>query len=276
MLRERVSDDIYVFTSDLYAQVTAGLVIGPEGAAVIDTLPFPSETREVLAFLREKAGVPVRYVINTHYHADHCYGNYLFGEAEVIAHEKCRTLLDGRGRKALERAKTQAPELAPVEIILPETVFAQGTVEVHVGEKTLELSRSPGHSPDSITVLVKEDRIMFAGDTVMPLPHIVDGDLDDMRRSLEILPPLGLENIVQGHGEVILRGEIDDAVKSNLKYLDAIRKKVQQAIRRKKPREWVKTIDIQECGKSRIPLAGQVVALHTANLLALYDRMSKN
>ena len=70
-----------------------------------------------------------------------------------------------------------------------------------------------------------------------------------------------------------LRAEIDDAVRSNLKYLDCIRRKVEALIKRNRPREAVRDIDIESCGKSRIPLNGLVTQLHTANLLALYDRL---
>jgi hypothetical protein len=108
---------------------------------------------------------------------------------------------------------------------------------------------------------------------MMPLPHIVDGDVDALIASLQAIPALGLENVVQGHGELVLRGEIDDAVRSNLKYLDCIRRKVEALIKRNRPREAVRDIDIESCGKSRIPLNGLVTQLHTANLLALYDRL---
>lgn len=274
MVRERVSDDVYVFTSDLYAQVTAGLVVSPDGAAVIDTLAFPSETNEIIDLVH-RLNVPVKYVINTHYHADHTYGTSLFKGAEVVAHRKCRDLLDTIGRKGLKEARVDNPSLERVEVVLPELVFSRGSLELHLGKKTLTLTHSPGHSPDSITVLVKEDRILFAGDTMMPLPYFVDGDIDDIYKSIQVIPPLGLENIVQGHGEVILRGEIDDAVRSNLRYLDNIRRKVERHIERGRSREEVLDIDIESCGKSRIPLSGLVARLHQHNLLWLFDRYSK-
>lgn len=274
MVRERVSDDVYVFTSDLYAQVTAGLIVSPEGAAVIDTLAFPAETLEILDVV-QKLGVPVKYVINTHYHADHTYGTSLFKGAEVVSHLKCRQLLDGEGRKALKEARVDNPSLEKVEVVLPDLVFATGQMELHLGKKTLTLTHSPGHSPDSITVLVKEDRILFAGDTMMPLPYFVDGNIDDIYKSIQAIPPLGLENIVQGHGEVILRGEIDDAVRSNLRYLDNIRRKVERLVGKQKGREEAMEIDIESCGKSRIPLSGLVARLHQGNILALYDQYSK-
>jgi cyclase len=274
MLRERVSEDIYVFTSELYAQVTAGAMISSEGAVLIDTLAFPSETLEIKAFLEGRLGTRVRYVINTHYHADHTNGNCFFPGAEVVAHELCRARMDTVGRQGLARAKEQSPEMAQVELILPEILVTSGAVTFHLGKKTLQIFHTPGPSPDSISVLLKEDRILFAGDMMMPLPYIADGSLDDMVASLQSIPALGLENVVQGHGEVVLRGEIDEAVRSNLKYLEAARKKVEQVVKRRKPRGAVRDITIESCGKSRIPLNGLVTQLHTANLLALYDRMT--
>lgn len=273
MQRERVSEDIYIFTSDLYAQVNAGAVVSQDSAVLIDTLAFPSETLEIRDYLQNRLGVKVRYVINTHYHSDHSGGTCFFPKAEVVAHRLCRELLDTKGRRALEAAKAETPELATVEIVLPEAVFTEGCLNLHLGRKTLQLFPSPGTSPDSISVLVKEDRILFAGDSMMPVPYIVDGDFDDMVKSLKAIPPMGLENIVQGHGDIILRGEIDETVKAHLKYLDNIRRKAQQAIDKKRPRESLLDVDIESCGASRIPLNGLVTQLHTRNLLALYDRM---
>ncbi len=274
MIRERVSEDIYVFTSEVYAQVTAGAVVSPEGAVLIDTLAFPAETLEIKDFFENRLGTQVRYLMNTHYHADHTNGNCFFPGAEVIGHKLCRERLDTAGRKGLARAKGQSPELAQVEIVLPETLLTDGMLLLHLGKKTLQLFHTPGHSPDSLSVLLKEDRILFAGDMMMPIPYIADGDLDAMIHSLQSIPAMGLENVVQGHGEVVLRGEIDEAVRSNVRYLEAARKKVEQLVRKKKPRDAAREISIESCGKSRIPLNGLVAQLHTANLLALYDRMT--
>jgi glyoxylase-like metal-dependent hydrolase (beta-lactamase superfamily II) len=273
MIRERVSDDIYIFSSDLYAQVTAGAVVFPEGAVLIDTLAFPSETRQIKDFLENRLGARVRYLINTHYHADHTNGNSLFPDARLIAHPLCRERLDTVGREGLARAQAQSQHLAGLAIALPEVLLTGETLLLHLGKKTLQLIHTPGHSPDSVSVLLREDRILFAGDMMMPIPHIVDGDVDDMTRSLQAVPPMGLENVVQGHGEVVLRGEIDDAVRSNLRYLENLRKKVEQAVRRGRPRESLREIDIESCGKSRIPLNGLVTQLHAANVLALYNRL---
>jgi cyclase len=273
MLRERVSDDIYVFTSEVYAQVTAGVVTYPDGALLIDTLAFPFETAQIKDFVEKRLGTRVKYLVYTHYHADHTNGAYLFPGAQVVGHRLSRERLDTVGRKGLARAREASPELANAEIVLPEILLDEGSLFLHLGKKTLQLSPAPGHSPDSISVLLKEDRILFAGDMMMPVPHIVDGDLEALVHSLQGIPAMGLENVVQGHGELVLRGEIDDAVRSNLKYLDCVRRKVESLIKRNRPRDAVREIDIESCGKSRIPLNGLVTQLHTANLLTLYDRL---
>ncbi len=275
MFRERVSEDIYVFTSEMYAQATAGAIVSAEGAVVIDTLAFPVETLEIKDFLEKQVGTTVRYVINTHYHADHSNGNCFFANARVIGHKLCRELMDTVGRSGLERAQAEASELAAVKIVLPTILLDKAPIYLHLGKKTLQLFPTPGHTADSISVLFKEDRILFAGDMMMPVPYIVDGDPDDMVRSLQALPSMGLENVVQGHGEVILRGEIDEAVKSAVRYLDTARKKVDQAVKKRKPRESLREISIEACGKPRIALSGAVTRLYTANLLSLYDRLTK-
>ena len=102
MQRERVSENVYWFQSEFYAQVTAGAVIGPQWAVLIDTL-IPQETTQIKEFLENDLLVPVRYIINTHHHADHSWGNSYFPEAVVIGHSLCRELMLTKSRSALEK-----------------------------------------------------------------------------------------------------------------------------------------------------------------------------
>jgi cyclase len=273
MHRERVSENVFWFQSEIYAQVTAGVVAGPQWAVVIDTLALPDETLSIREFIEHELNVPVRYVINTHYHADHTWGNCFFPGATVIAHARCRDLLEERGVPSLETAKRQNPALRQVKIVLPQMTFAEGELTLRVGKKNLILSLATGHSQDGIAVLVEEDRILFAGDSFMPLPYIVDGDIDDIMASIKRMGRMGLENIVQGHGDVILRGEIDAAVRENLNYLSAIKRAVKTASRRKNALELLDNITIEECGKSRVYLGGLAQTLHQRNLRALLQQM---
>jgi glyoxylase-like metal-dependent hydrolase (beta-lactamase superfamily II) len=270
MLRERVAENVYVFTSEAYAQVNAGAVIGPEWTVLIDTLALPEETLEVKDFVEKRLGRPVRYVVNTHYHSDHTLGNALFPKAMVISHKLCRSLLDTRGREALLQAREHSRELRDVELHLPELTFDQGELTLRAGRRTMRLIPLPGHSADGIGVLVVEDRVLFAGDVMMPIPYLADGDYDHMLTSLKAIPRMKLENLVQGHGESVLRGEVANAVRSNLQYLSAIRRHVRRAARLRDPEAYLQEVDIEDCGKSRILMNGLAEQLHARNLVALY------
>ena len=279
MRRERVADDIYVFTSELYAQVTAGAVITPAGAILIDSMVFPEEAKAIRQFLTQRLNTTVRYIVNTHYHADHTYGNCFFPEATVVSSALCYEYLKTRGKEGLAQAKKQSPRVfGEVSLRIPSLVFESGTMEIRLGGKTLELRLSPGHSDDSITVLVREDRVMFAADTLMPVPFFLDGSFDDLVQSLENLKGGSYENVIQGHGEIILRGEVERKIETDLSYLNCIKEHVEIALNKSDPLAYLMTIDIEKCGKSRIPLNGEVQNLHQGNLktlLAQYQEMQK-
>jgi glyoxylase-like metal-dependent hydrolase (beta-lactamase superfamily II) len=271
--RERIADNVYSFQSEIYAQVTAGAVIGPSWAVLIDTLAIPEESLAIRDFMEQELNVPVRYVINTHSHADHSWGNCFFPGSTVVAHPLCRELLDKQGRASLEEAKRSNTIFRNVKIVLPQITFQEGELNLRVGKKTLTIFSLPGHSADNAAVLVEEDRVLFAGDAAMPLPYIVEGDIDDLTASLKRIGRMGLENIIQGHGDIVLRGEIDNFIKENLNYLSNIRKVVRRASRRKYPQEILDEATVESCGKSRVLIGGLASELHRRNLRALYRQM---
>ena len=273
MLRERVTEDVFVFISALYAEVSAVVVTTPDGAVVIDTLPFPEETSQVREFALRRCPRGIRYVINTHHHADHVYGSYLFPEAELIAHRQCRDILLKVGQESLAQAKAQTTMLAPVELRIPQLVFELDLL-LRLGEKTIHLIHAPGHSPDGIMVHLREDKVLVASDILTPVPLIVRGSLDEMISSLKGIKALNLENVIQGHGGVLLRGEIDETVDSSISYIKTVQKKVRAIVDKGLPRSALSSIDIEDCGKSRIPLGGLVQRLHLANLEFLYAQMT--
>lgn len=275
MHRERVSDNVYWFQSEIYAQVTAGAITGPQWAVVVDTLAMPEETLEMRAYIEEQLGVPVRYVINTHYHADHCWGNCFFPGATIIAHTLCRDIMEERGALSLETAKKQNPIFKQVKLALPHMTFSEGNLSLRVGKKTLVMQSTPGHSKDSISVLVEEDRVLFAGDAFMSLPYIVDGNPDELTTTIKRIGKMGLENIVQGHGDIILRGEIEEATRENVAYLNAVRKAVRTAAKKREPLEALAEINVESCGKSRVNLGGLAEELHKRNVIYLYKHQSE-
>lgn len=271
MKRERVSNNVYIFQSEVYAEVTAGVVAGPDMAVVIDTLAFPDETIAMRNFVENELQIPIRYVINTHYHADHAWGNVFFPGAMIISHKLCGQYLKEKGIPSLKSEKKLNDIFRKVNIVLPDITFEHGDLSIKVGKKTLTLFSLPGHSDDSIAVLIREDRVLYSGDALMPVPYLVDGDIDKLIAAQKHVAKMGLENIVQGHGEIILRGEIEGITKENINYLSCIRKAVRKAGRRKYPLDLLESVSIESCGKSRVIMGGLAEQLHQNNLIALYQ-----
>ncbi|MGJ3240798.1 MAG: MBL fold metallo-hydrolase [Anaerolineae bacterium] len=276
--RERVTEDIFVFTSDLYVQVTASVVVTTDGIVLVDSLLYPEETLQIKQFIENRLKQPVRYVINTHHHADHTTGTSLFDGSTVISHQLCRDYLDTRGRESLANLKEVASDMSGIELKLPDIVFDQ-RMRFEIGGKTFHLEHSPGHSHDSITVWIEEENVLIAADTVMSLPYFVDGSYDDFLVSLEKLRNQSYENIIQGHGEVILRGEVNKKVASDIDYLHRLRIAVDKALASSSNMEKVKkalaSIKVGACGKSHILLNGAVETLHYQNVMALAEQRSE-
>jgi hypothetical protein len=93
-----------------------------------------------------------------------------------------------------------------------------------------------------------------------------------LRASIEAIAAMPLESIVQGHGEIILRGEIKDNIRRSLNYLEHLYNKVHKVVESGGSLEEARKITIEQCGLQRVLLNGMVTQLHTANVVALYHR----
>ena len=276
MRHERVSDAIFVFTSEMYAQVTASAVITTEGIVAVDTLPFPQETRAMVSFLKGLGRGPIRYLVNTHWHGDHTNGNAVFGNVQLVSHQLCAETMQAMGKARQDESTAERPTREEgIQIRVPDITFDAGEMCLHLGGKSLQMIPTPGHTPDSIVVNVREDKVVLAADTLMPLPYFVRGSHQDFKNSLQRLLELPVDTVVQGHGEVLLRGEIKEVISSHIRYLDTIHRRVAALLEAGQGPEALRKIDIESCGKSRIPLNGLVQDLHHANLEALYQEMTR-
>ena len=273
MQRERISDNVYWLQSELYAQVTAGVIVGSQWAIVVDTLALPEETLAMREFIDNELKVPVRYLIDTHSHADHAWGNCFFPEATIISHTKCAELLATSGAAALEATKKENPAFEKSHIVLPHLTFDDGELTLKIGKKNLIIMLTPGHTADGISVFVEEDRILFAGDAFMPIPSLYEGNFVDTLKTYSKINALGLENIVQGHGDIILRGEIEEAMRENINYLNKLKEVGEKARIKRNPGEYLSTIHVEDCGKSRVHLGGLAETIHKRNLIWIYKQV---
>ena len=121
---------------------------------------------------------------------------------------------------------------------------------------------------------VREEKVLFASDLMMPVPVIASplADIEKFKQSLHSLHEFNLETIVQGHGDILLRGEVTPSIEDSIQYLNDVEELVDRLISNGAARRELLNHDIEEFGRSRIALGGLVQNFHQANLLFLWEK----
>lgn len=183
----------------------AGFVIGKDGVAVIDTGGSAQVGEALLAAIRQRTSLPIKYVINTHMHPDHVFGNVAFvGEKPTfVGHAKLpRALAAREGRYLAINKELLGPTFAGTKII-PPTVLVNDRLELDLGDRKLLVEARPtAHTDNDVTVLDEKTGTMFLGDLLFA-KHIpaLDGSI---RGWLALLDNLAARQdvklVVPGHG----------------------------------------------------------------------------
>src|SRR5689334_17968693 len=188
------------------AGANAGFIIGGDSVAVVDTFENPAAAQALLDEIRKKTSLPIRFVVNTHYHIDHVAGNNIFAAAgaTILAQDNVRNWERTENLKFFG-AKITPEQKQMVESLGLPTVTYKDRVDLYLGTRHLVVVSLPGHTGGDTVVFIPDANVLFCGDLFWKhtLPNLIDASTKPWIETLDAMLARHPEaSFVPGHGEV--------------------------------------------------------------------------
>ena len=187
----------------------AGFIIGDEAVVVVDTFENAPAAKALLGEIRMLTKLPIKFVVNTHYHLDHVAGNAVFAKegAAIVAHHNVPSWIHTENLKFF--GKDIKPEQkTEVEALAAPDVLYDSSIELRVGATPIRVEYFPGHTGGDSLVVVQQDKsaVVFCGDLFwrQTLPNLIDASTLPWLETLSTLSKFSAESpltFIPGHGE---------------------------------------------------------------------------
>lgn len=216
---ENVGDGIYVHHGE-HLDIDTGyqgdicnisFVVGSKGVAVIDTGGSLKVGSQLRAAIRRVTPLPVLYVINTHVHPDHVYGNAAFlpgNSNEVkpafVGHEKLAHAMELRREQYAKLNERLLHDDAKGSELVKPTLTVKNTLELDLGDRQLNLTAHPvAHTNTDVSLIDSKTSTLFTGDLLfIERTPVIDGDIKGLIAEIEKLKASPAKQVVPGHGTV--------------------------------------------------------------------------
>ena len=241
---QKVADGVYAAIARPQYRVNsnAAVIINDDGVLVVDTHNRPSASRALIEEIKKITDKPVRYVVNTHFHADHTRGNQSYPSAfprdvTIISSETTRELLISQGIPSIKQSLDQAPaeiealkkrlaaetntemrrslqsdlaqaedylqELRSMEIVLPDLTFDKSLILHKKNRDIYILFLGRGHTAGDAVVYLPRERVVATGDLLHGWwPYMADSYPTEWLETLSKLAALDFDRVIGGHGSV--------------------------------------------------------------------------
>jgi glyoxylase-like metal-dependent hydrolase (beta-lactamase superfamily II) len=244
---EKLADGIYVYyptdakekTPKGYPVATSGgFIVGDKGVLVVDSMVNKRLAEQVMGFVKRVTDKPILYVVNTSYHGDHAYGNYVFPRsAKIIQHSKTKAFMDNK--EAFEADKKFMAQYfganRGIEDVMARTadIIVDDKKEIDLGNKKVEIKHFGfGQTEGDLFIWVPGNKVFWTGNPLIAtppsIPWLLDGKHEEvlatMKKLRDFLPEDAI--VVPGHGFPVK----PEAIDFTIKYLETLHKEVKNTI----------------------------------------------
>ena len=221
---EQVSEHVYSYVQPdgTWFINNTGFVVGSDNVVVIDTTSTEARNPAFIDAIRSVTDLPVATVVNTHHHADHTHGNYLFEGAAIVAHRRCREVMEEAGAIVDYSAAFPGVTWGDLRYRAPDVTF-EGGLDLYAGDLLIQLHDIgfTAHTSGDVVAWLPERRVLFSGDLVFHggTPFALFGSVQGTLDAVDRLEAFGAEVLVPGHGPATSGDGVRAALQDQRDYL---------------------------------------------------------
>jgi cyclase len=207
---QKIGSDLYAYISTNDSSANSTFLVGDKGVLVVDTGLNAQEGRKLLEEIRKISLLPVRWIVNTHYHPDHRGGNSVVGpDAAIISTEFTREQIVRELQAQSANSGHKSPdEYAPVVAI---GAARNEDLVLYVGGHQVRIYHpGPAHTRGDLVVYFADQHTVATGDLFLnnSCPAMDDGDMENWIAALDHILTLPVEHVVPGHFELATKNEV--------------------------------------------------------------------